>query len=682
MSTRTATSLHNGALITSQAATTAESSKSPVAQVARPYKDFLTPALHRRFTKASAVLLILCWVEATLMSHAGWFWSWFPLSLTGLRALVLFVPCLAVFIVRVANLHVGKRAAASQFDGLMQDLASVRAAAALVWYCFSGWFFGEIYIWTRGEGSGLGWIDLGRPYERARMNENPVYLRALFVFLAVVQATLHLTRDTDRLPIDTHEPTVAKEEPAPRLPVPLQQLAAQGGTIMGNAVKLTIFGVVFIAPVYFLLLRSSLWSVTFWFARRYFRQLPENSDRTGLANLPTLLWQCLSSSFMLALLWEISNAAFTILVTEAPLKKGQPLTSEIQDASGVIISKSKDPNGSLIRGLKAKKEVPKSFAFWELNIICSNFAARRKTIFTEVDRSKDLGTTWNQVSSLCLAELTSISARIQAAQQPLESKKKADEKALQLQQHENLMPTEKQESLGLPKIGSGTLDNRAIFQQPKTNNDFVHTIGGVAKSLGQSPGAVNPVLPRARRAAKWVADEALSKEAQYNILNPRFGPNNAAIEVLNLAPAQIFRHTFARRACAVIFGIPHSNQLNIVHAARSLARMAVCSLKEDDYGQVAKSVPSIVRTFSTAITDIEAFVAGLAPSWTDVTFVSPRDRRVEEVEEVLAVLREGLEEVLLAFAEYASAIGLTKKDIRDAREAVVGKAGGMEMVKT
>lgn len=36
----------------------------------RPYKDFLTPSLHRRFTNAALAGLIVCWIEATLMSHS------------------------------------------------------------------------------------------------------------------------------------------------------------------------------------------------------------------------------------------------------------------------------------------------------------------------------------------------------------------------------------------------------------------------------------------------------------------------------------------------------------------------------------------------------------------------------------------------------------------------------------
>ena len=70
------------------------------------------------------------------------------------------------------------------------------------------------------------------------------------------------------------------------------------------------------------------------------------------------------------ILWECSNLAFSVLISQEPLKGGKPLT----DAS-------KDPTGSLILGLKTKQEVPKTFAFWELMLIGERFPERRRAIF-------------------------------------------------------------------------------------------------------------------------------------------------------------------------------------------------------------------------------------------------------------------------------------------------------------
>lgn len=71
----------------------------------------------------------------------------------------------------------------------------------------------------------------------------------------------------------------------------------------------------------------------------------------------------------------------------------------------------------------------------------------------------------------------------------------------------------------------------------------------------------------------------------------------------------------------------------------------------------------------------------LEPSWTDVDFDPRRSRRVEEVDEVLKELRDSLEGMLLAFGEYAGSLGLSRRELREAKEAV-GKGLGSEMVQT
>ncbi|KAL8935370.1 MAG: hypothetical protein Q9216_005459, partial [Gyalolechia sp. 2 TL-2023] len=62
----------------------------------------------------------------------------------------------------------------------------------------------------------------------------------------------------------------------------------------------------------------------------------------------TLVFRSLTSGFCLVLLWQGSNLAFSAYLAQEPLKRGQPLTQE-----------SNDPNGSLINGLKSRKQVVK-----------------------------------------------------------------------------------------------------------------------------------------------------------------------------------------------------------------------------------------------------------------------------------------------------------------------------------
>lgn len=674
--TTTTTGLQNGNIFASRNMPMAAAiPAAAAAPLARPYKDFLTPALHRRFTNAGFLILALCWLEATLMSSSSsWLWSWFPVGMTGIRALLLFAPCLSVFIVRVMNMRIGKRTTTSGFETFLQKAAQWRSFMTVAWYVFSAWFFGEVFIWSSGPNANLGWIDPGRAYERPRANENPVFLRCLFFILALAQACIHLAGDRDRLPMEEKEATLQQEEPSSRTPDSLRQFYRQSGGIAGRAVTFAFCGTAFSLPIYFFGLRALAWNyMAYPLARALIRQLPPNTGPGGVIHPMSLAWQAVTSSALLVILWESSNAIFAIYVSQLPLKKGQPLTSEIKDAAGTILSKSKDPNGSLIRGFKAKNETPKSFAFWELYLICTRFDGRRRSIFTEVDRKPE--STWAQVSSLCLAQITAISTRIKHAQEPVDYQKKTAESELQRKQQEHMIAQQRAEQLGLPKIANQKVQNdRDVFVKRKP--DMVHTVGAIAKSFGQSPGASNPVTPRARRALAWTeqktggrerwSKEGLSKEA-----------NSYAISFLKSPVGAYFRQTFARRVHAVIFGVPHSNKVNIVHASRSLSTLAVCSLKEDDFGQAAKDIPAIVRTYTTTITDIQKFIAGLAPSWTDVYFDYETGRDVPEVTEVMDVLKSGLEEVMLAFGEYASALGLTKKEMREAQEAV-GR-GGREM---
>lgn len=54
---------------------------------------------------------------------------------------------------------------------------------------------------------------------------------------------------------------------------------------------------------------------------------------------------------MLTYLWEFANTAMTIYLSKEPIKKDKELKLK------PITSDSKDPNGSLLSGLRAKKEL-------------------------------------------------------------------------------------------------------------------------------------------------------------------------------------------------------------------------------------------------------------------------------------------------------------------------------------
>lgn len=587
-----------------------------------------------------------------------------------------------VFIVRVANIHVGERITCSGAETAYQILTSPRSLHTAVWYVMSAFIFGEVYLWSRDENANLGWIDHGRPYERSRVNENPLFLRAVWFCIAIGQTAIHLVRGDDKVAV----PLVQKKEEATsssswlasNTPKSVHLLCDQSPALLRHALVLALPGFVATIVLYFAILRRFLWPFFHAMAQIFYSDLATESTAVGIhvSRLTQLGWQAFTSAFMLAMLWGLSNACFSIEMAVPPTKRDEPLTSEIKDNMGVVVVKSKDPNGSLLNGLENAKEMPKSFALWELAMICEQFPARRKTIYTEVDRKG--GSTWTQISKICLDELTTVSTRISTALDPEKAQKEHDQAQLQQQQQKGLIAANPEQPLGLPKIANRGVEQYGDIYQ-KQRPDLAQSVGTLAKSLGQSPGAQNPFLPHAKRAIEWSADHALSAADRERL--SRQGIQRTATgalgQVLASPVGEPFRQTFARRAAAVVFGVPVSRRVNIVHASRALASLCTHAIQEDNYGQVAKSVRTVLTTFTKTIKDINILLSTLKPAASDVLFTEG-DRKLKEVEEVKQVLQDGVEAVLLAYGEYADSVGFTKTELREAREAV-GK--GKEMAQ-
>jgi nucleoporin NDC1 len=190
-------------------------------------------------------------------------------------------------------------------------------------------------------------LTIARYHERIRLNERPIYLRFLFLCLAVAQSVVHLVSDYDRIvfPVlkanrDTGGPNISSVEPA------AAQLKQGWPRLLERSAK-TTFIVVFVGSfLYFIFLRLTLWDWYFAVARHAFSL--GRSAKPGGVHLPTLIMKFVFEGFLLVSLWRFTNKAFDAYVGQEPLKNGKPITDD-----------SKDPNGSLINGLKAKKEVPR-----------------------------------------------------------------------------------------------------------------------------------------------------------------------------------------------------------------------------------------------------------------------------------------------------------------------------------
>ncbi len=172
-------------------------------------------------------------------------------------------------------------------------------------------------------------------------------------FLSFVQAAIHLWYDYDRIdmPVTKTKPLASSDQRAHLIVPARTQLKSRlpylAVASLQRAVILSLIAPV-IYSVDWLLLPYSVRSVAWGFNRSWakiFFTLPKSNSLPSTKPFHyTVLLQTANAGFLLSLLWEFGNAAFTAYVAQEPLKNDRPVTYE-----------SKDPNGSLLTGLNAKK---------------------------------------------------------------------------------------------------------------------------------------------------------------------------------------------------------------------------------------------------------------------------------------------------------------------------------------
>lgn len=191
---------------------------------------------------------------------------------------------------------------------------------------------------------------VSRSYERPRLNERPIYLRSVFFTLAFLQSIYHLYYDYDRVTIPVTKPKsdlVADQQPPVIVP-PLTRVKTTLPQLSRTTLQRSL-SMILIGPIaYSLLIRRTAWSWSLFFAKLLWN-LPRAAEPPKIPPYHiSLILRSVTSCFLLLILWEASNATFSAYVAQDPLKRGRPLTDD-----------SRDPNGSLLSGLKSKKEAPK-----------------------------------------------------------------------------------------------------------------------------------------------------------------------------------------------------------------------------------------------------------------------------------------------------------------------------------
>ncbi|KAM5469658.1 hypothetical protein MauCBS54593_004212 [Microsporum audouinii] len=572
-------------------------------------------------------------------------------------------------------MHVGARIATSHFHNFRLSALSFTCIQTVIWYLFSAWWFSEVYKWSSPADAKLNWVNPGKSYERSQLNERPIYLHSFFIMLALIQSSQHLYFDWDEVPVP-----VAKRNPltTSRRTHRLAPLSTQFNNIALDIIRESViiaFITTFVGPIiYMLIFRRTAWNWTLHFAKLFWDFPRSAADPPGL--MPPIhflmLYQCMTSGSMLVILWKISNFLFSAFLGQAPLRKGQPLTSG-----------AADPNGSLINGLKSKKGTVLAFAFWELCLISQEFPDRRKEIFKDIDRNG--GSAWNQILKASEEVIKGITTRIQEFQTPQPQATTA------AGGQKEPAPNTPEMVQTLPRITQPSKNENILLASPKPGTrteKFEAAFGPIAKSYGQSQDWTPAAKAKARAAMDRASNVLLSPEQKRTLSNSAqelklltspsgaSGSPNPIIQHIMRSPLGFpFRQPFSNRLRGIVLGSPNSKLAAIVDATESLKCLLIASLEEDQFGRVQADVPSVVKLFTQTIIALESFVGkdGLQPHWSDVDLASPGGeenfRSVEQVEIVISTLKNGLSELLGAFSLYLNEVGVVGRDLQQAREA-------------
>lgn len=336
------------------------------------------------------------------------------------------------------------------------------------------------------------------------------------------------------------------------------------------------------------------------------------------------------------LTWETTSFFFSALLSQEPLKKGMPLSTG-----------SKDPNGTLITGLRAKRDVVKTFAFWELVLVAQKHPDRRKEIFSDIGR--DGGTAWSQMLTAALDVVQGINTRIEEATTKSKTAEAAhDPDAMEIDSLPRIAPPIKEKSI------------YANSPPPQNRTEEIESyIDWGAKRIGQSKTPYNPPISKVKELLKHVLPSGIKPETLTFSAFVRY-----IIFLLHTSPVgSFFRTNPSRRINTTILSSPRANTALIIDAIESTTRMLVSSLSDDPYGKAIHGVPLTVRTFTRAINAVEGFVQSVVKEEEEV------EPDIEEVEVVLARLKAGLSELLSAFQLFLMDQGLSAQEHRAASNA-------------
>lgn len=514
-------------------------------------------------------------------------------------------------------MDVGSQTTTSHFSTFRTNTLSFAAVQTYGWYLASAWWFAEAYIWSSPD---LSWVTTHHHGSPDRLNERPIFFRFYASVLALCAGTLHLYRNRSTLhfPISklASSPNADGYHKSTHVLEPIQsQMWRAVVPFALESASVAVVSLIVSPFIYNYFFRGLFWSGHLFFAKLYFNISRADETYSGYPPLGIFLLYSGFAGFLLMATWQLTTFLFLTSMAQEPTKSGFPLSRS-----------SKDPNGTLLNGLKAKRDVVKTFAYWELAIIAQKHKDRRQAIFEDIERPT--GPMWTQMQQPGLKVLQDIVTRIN---DPARAATAA--------------PAQTQVG-ALPRLvdETPTLSIYAPEPRPKLRELLV------SNTLREYGSSQQPFRPPVKEIVDAVGKSTISAQLRQWLFNPS-----------STCIAWLFNSTRAAKINALVLGSPNGNAALLVDIIESITKMLVASLGEDTYGKATPTVPETVTVFTQTLTAIEDLMS---------TNKGYGGGEIEEVEIVVQRLRSGLRELLAAFQLYLIDVGLGIAELNQAKRAI------------
>ena len=301
---------------------------------------------------------------------------------------------------------------------------------------------------------------------------------------------------------------------------------------------------------------------------------------------------------------------------------------------------------------RAASNLSQAFALWELAYVAKDFDTRRQAIYQDIDR-KD-GPMWSQVYAICIDLVKSVETRIDNYNKPAKPPP-VEEK-----------PAQPKQRVSAPLRDDPVLRNKA--RSNTARDGMEKAVSQIARSPGASP--VSKLSPLAKKTWNEAKDRLLSR-SQQEAMSPehlRSQLEQRAGGLMNTWLVRMFiQRSFRTEFAAAVLGGPYAEPAMHINAIIALTQLAIHSLAEDQFGNVHRDVPSIVRSLTALVKKLDAFKQRFPSHWME----AKGDRDTPEIDEILEAARAGLSAVVAGFEPYMTDLRLSLTDLRLAKEAAV-----------